>query len=152
MTDCFILVSKFFLISVFILTFSQGRKIESLNSSRLKELCPIDGELCWQKAIEGDCFGNSLKTQVLKRKCQCSCNSALHIRIQNCCQTVGEQEMKFCLPLCGYNTTIKEVVYFFNFYKDSSKFFLSICFSIKLFFYTIDIHFFAFNSTFSKFF
>ncbi|KAH7700739.1 hypothetical protein AAVH_32138, partial [Aphelenchoides avenae] len=70
--------------------------------------CAEDREFCWAKAAQGECFGSSLKAQVLNKNCPCSCPAALHSRIQRCCKTVGRAEMKFCLPLCGYNTTVEE--------------------------------------------
>ncbi|CAD5216383.1 unnamed protein product [Bursaphelenchus xylophilus] len=81
----------------------------SLSPDYLKGTCPNDKEICYSKASQGECFGNSLKAQVLNKNCPCSCNEALHSRIQKCCRTVGPPEMKFCLPLCGYNTTVEEL-------------------------------------------
>lgn len=75
----------------------------------IQAACPEDRDFCWDKAAQGECFGSSLKAQVLNKNCPCSCPTALHSRIQRCCKTVGRPEMKFCLPLCGYNTTVEEV-------------------------------------------
>ena len=80
-----------------------------LDLDQLQELCWEEQSLCHEKALNGDCFGKSLKAQVLGQKCKCSCGAAHHRRIQNCCRTVGRPEMKFCLPLCQYNTTNAEV-------------------------------------------
>uniref|UniRef100_A0A183UK13 DB domain-containing protein n=1 Tax=Toxocara canis TaxID=6265 RepID=A0A183UK13_TOXCA len=65
--------------------------------------------LSLSRIFQGECYGNSLKAQALKKTCLCSCSAVHHERIQNCCKTVGRQGMGFCLPLCGYNTTIDEL-------------------------------------------
>ncbi|CAD5212209.1 unnamed protein product [Bursaphelenchus okinawaensis] len=80
-----------------------------LTADNLRATCPNDKEICYSKAAQGECYGNSLKAQVLNKNCPCSCSEVLHSRIQNCCKTVGQPEMKFCLPLCGYNTTVEEL-------------------------------------------
>lgn len=86
----------------------------SLTFEKVKDLCKNDENFCWERSLDGSCFGNSLKSQVIFKKCKCSCDAALHTRIQNCCLTVGRQEMKFCLPLCSYNTTATEVLVIFK--------------------------------------
>uniref|UniRef100_A0A0M3IM37 DB domain-containing protein n=1 Tax=Ascaris lumbricoides TaxID=6252 RepID=A0A0M3IM37_ASCLU len=80
-----------------------------LTASELLEICPDERPYCIKKAEQGECYGNSLKAQALKKTCQCSCGAMHHERIQTCCKTLGKQEMSFCLPLCGYNTTIEEL-------------------------------------------
>ncbi|VDN52727.1 unnamed protein product [Dracunculus medinensis] len=64
-------------------------------------------DLRWNNT--GSCYGNSLKAQALKKSCDCSCKIVHHTRIQTCCRRVGQKEMAFCLPLCGYNTTVQEL-------------------------------------------
>uniref|UniRef100_A0A915CYV8 Domain of unknown function DB domain-containing protein n=1 Tax=Ditylenchus dipsaci TaxID=166011 RepID=A0A915CYV8_9BILA len=98
-----------FSIAVLFLHCCKSSPPKPLTLEQLEGLCSDDKDLCWDKALEGECFGNSLKAQVLMRKCKCSCDAALHTRIQNCCRVVGRPEMKFCLPLCGYNTTVNEL-------------------------------------------
>uniref|UniRef100_A0A914CIS2 Domain of unknown function DB domain-containing protein n=1 Tax=Acrobeloides nanus TaxID=290746 RepID=A0A914CIS2_9BILA len=56
-----------------------------LSEHELQSLCPKDRGFCPKKASQ----------------------AALHNRIQSCCKKVGKVEMKFCLPLCGYNTTLE---------------------------------------------
>lgn len=101
--------SVIFLLNISFILFTLISGNTALTFGRVKELCKNDGDLCWQRSLDGSCFGNSLKSQVLMKKCKCSCDSALYTRIQNCCSTVGKQEMRFCLPLCGYNTTTAKV-------------------------------------------
>ncbi|GMS84832.1 hypothetical protein PENTCL1PPCAC_7007, partial [Pristionchus entomophagus] len=79
--------------------------IDSLDESKIRDLCPNEKNLCARKAAKGDCFGSSLKASVLQKQCRCSCDAVHHDRIQTCCKTVGEKEMLFCLPLCSYNTS-----------------------------------------------
>uniref|UniRef100_A0A8R1YL40 Domain of unknown function DB domain-containing protein n=1 Tax=Pristionchus pacificus TaxID=54126 RepID=A0A8R1YL40_PRIPA len=79
--------------------------IDSLDESKIRDLCPTDKSLCANKAAKGDCFGSSLKATVLQKQCACSCDAVHHDRIQTCCRTVGEKEMLFCMPLCSYNTS-----------------------------------------------
>ncbi|KAK6050055.1 hypothetical protein COOONC_12440 [Cooperia oncophora] len=81
----------------------------SMTLRELKTICPNEKPICTGKALKGDCFGSSLRASVLQKECKCSCDAVHHDRIQKCCKTVGEQEMKFCLPLCRYNTTNEEV-------------------------------------------
>ncbi|KAK5975476.1 DB module [Trichostrongylus colubriformis] len=83
--------------------------LSSMTLQELKAACPNDRQICIGKAMKGDCFGSSLKATVLKKECKCSCDAVHHDRIQKCCKTVGEQEMKFCLPLCRYNTSNEEL-------------------------------------------
>ncbi|CAI4232944.1 unnamed protein product [Auanema sp. JU1783] len=80
-----------------------------LSISQLQEKCPDDKPFCAAKVASGACFGNSLKAGVLQKQCQCSCDAIHFERIQKCCLTVGVQEMKFCMPLCRYNTTSEEL-------------------------------------------
>ncbi|XGW09779.1 hypothetical protein V3C99_011779 [Haemonchus contortus] len=81
----------------------------SLTLRELKALCPDEKQICSAKAVKGDCFGSSLRATVLQKECKCSCDAVHHDRIQKCCRAVGEQEMKFCLPLCRYNTSNEEL-------------------------------------------
>lgn len=83
--------------------------VANLSADHLRSVCAADKGFCYEKAVNGECFGSSIKAQVLNRNCPCSCSEALHNRIQGCCKTVGQPEMKFCLPLCGYNTTVEDV-------------------------------------------
>ncbi|KAI6212816.1 DB domain-containing protein [Aphelenchoides besseyi] len=76
---------------------------------QLRQQCPADKTLCYEKALQGGCFGSSLKAQVLQKTCPCVCPAVLHNRIQGCCKKVGNPEHKFCFPLCGYNTTIDDL-------------------------------------------
>ncbi|VDL78366.1 unnamed protein product [Nippostrongylus brasiliensis] len=75
----------------------------------LKAHCPHEKDVCFGKALKGDCFGASLRATVLQKECKCSCDEVHYNRIQKCCRAVGEQEMKFCLPLCRYNTSSEEL-------------------------------------------
>ncbi|PAV76946.1 hypothetical protein WR25_18749 [Diploscapter pachys] len=50
-----------------------------LTIEELQANCPDDKELCMNKAR------------------------------QNCCHTIGDHDMKFCLPICRYNTTTEEL-------------------------------------------
>lgn len=81
----------------------------ALTISELKRRCASERDVCHGKAIKGDCFGASLRATVLQKECKCSCDVVHHERIQKCCLTVGEQGMRFCLPLCRYNTTTEEL-------------------------------------------
>lgn len=80
-----------------------------LSPEELQELCPNERTVCVEKALLGECFGTSIKAGVLMKQCKCSCESAHHRRIQNCCLTVGNHDMRYCMPLCGYNTTVKQL-------------------------------------------
>ncbi|KAL3103361.1 hypothetical protein niasHS_002547 [Heterodera schachtii] len=80
-----------------------------LTFDELADLCPDEKEFCYETALLGNCFGKSVKAKLLAKQCKCSCESAQHRRIQNCCRTVGDHDMNFCLPLCGYNTTVNEL-------------------------------------------
>uniref|UniRef100_A0A914S4V3 Domain of unknown function DB domain-containing protein n=1 Tax=Parascaris equorum TaxID=6256 RepID=A0A914S4V3_PAREQ len=80
-----------------------------LTANELQEICPNEKPYCIKKAEQGECYGKSLKAQTLKKICRCSCDAMHHQRIQTCCKIIGKQEMNFCLPLCGYNTTIEEL-------------------------------------------
>ncbi|KJH50556.1 DB module [Dictyocaulus viviparus] len=84
--------------------------VKSLTIDNIKASCPDDKAICAEKAANGQCFGTSLKSTVLRKKCKCSCDTVFYDRIQNCCRTIGEDDMDFCLPLCRYNTTTKELV------------------------------------------
>ncbi|CAJ0606015.1 unnamed protein product [Cylicocyclus nassatus] len=77
--------------------------------SELRTLCPKEKEVCAGKVAKGDCFGSSLRAGVLQKECKCSCDAVHHARIQKCCRTVGDHDMKFCLPLCRYNTSSEEL-------------------------------------------
>ncbi|KAL6736558.1 hypothetical protein Aduo_006896 [Ancylostoma duodenale] len=93
-----------------ILLFSVLNVVTStLSVVELKAICPEERAVCAPKAARGDCFGASLKAGVLQKECKCSCDAVHHDRIQKCCLTVGESEMKFCMPLCRYNTTSEEL-------------------------------------------
>ncbi|KAK6025229.1 hypothetical protein OSTOST_08878 [Ostertagia ostertagi] len=83
----------------------------SISLRELKAICPGERQICTGKALKGDCFGSSLRATVLQKECKCSCDAVHHDRIQKCCSAVGEQEMKFCLPLCRYNTSNEEVFF-----------------------------------------
>uniref|UniRef100_A0A1I8EFH4 DB domain-containing protein n=1 Tax=Wuchereria bancrofti TaxID=6293 RepID=A0A1I8EFH4_WUCBA len=75
----------------------------------MAKLCPKEKAFCLTKALQGQCYGNSIKAETLKRTCPCACDVAHFDRIQSCCKTVGRREMEFCLPLCRYNTTLDEL-------------------------------------------
>uniref|UniRef100_A0AC34PVZ5 Uncharacterized protein n=1 Tax=Panagrolaimus sp. JU765 TaxID=591449 RepID=A0AC34PVZ5_9BILA len=87
----------------------RGTELTDFTVEQLRQLCPNEHKFCAEKIVEGKCFGNSKKAQELKRKCPCSCNNVHHKRIQNCCKTIGKEEMEFCLPLCAYNNTLSEL-------------------------------------------
>jgi hypothetical protein len=82
---------------------------EHLTEAAVKAACPKEEDYCASKALQGTCIGTTLTAKVLHRTCQCSCDFVLSDRIQTCCDTVGLKAMRFCLPLCRYNTTIDEV-------------------------------------------
>uniref|UniRef100_A0A183C8Q2 DB domain-containing protein n=1 Tax=Globodera pallida TaxID=36090 RepID=A0A183C8Q2_GLOPA len=54
-----------------------------LTPEELVDLCPDEKEFCYTTALLGNCFGKSVK--------------------------VGDRDMNFCLPLCGYNTSVNEL-------------------------------------------
>uniref|UniRef100_A0A914X3S1 Domain of unknown function DB domain-containing protein n=1 Tax=Plectus sambesii TaxID=2011161 RepID=A0A914X3S1_9BILA len=82
---------------------------ERLTEADVKAACPKEEGYCASKALQGTCIGSTVTSKVLHRTCQCSCDFVLSDRIQTCCNTVGLQAMRFCLPLCRYNTTIDEL-------------------------------------------
>ncbi|VDK18530.1 unnamed protein product [Anisakis simplex] len=101
-SNCLIFIS-------FVLIWYADLLYGKLSVSDLKALCAHEKPYCIQKAVNGECYGSSLKSQTLKKTCRCSCDAMHHERIQTCCRTVGRRGMGFCLPLCGYNTTADEV-------------------------------------------
>uniref|UniRef100_A0A1I8BNC2 DB domain-containing protein n=1 Tax=Meloidogyne hapla TaxID=6305 RepID=A0A1I8BNC2_MELHA len=80
-----------------------------LTTEELKFLCPDERDFCHEHSKQGFCYGKSIKAKLLAKQCKCSCANAHHRRIQNCCRTVGDHDMRFCLPLCGYNTTASDL-------------------------------------------
>ncbi|KAI6217753.1 DB domain-containing protein [Aphelenchoides fujianensis] len=91
------------------LLLSSSSLAADLTAEELRAACPADKEFCFEKAVQGECFGSSLKAQVLQKNCPCTCPRMNHQRIQNCCKAVGNPDQKFCFPLCGYNTTAEEL-------------------------------------------
>nr|CAD2166028.1 unnamed protein product [Meloidogyne enterolobii] len=80
-----------------------------LTTEELRFLCPEERDFCHEHSKQGFCYGKSIKAKLLAKQCKCSCANAHHRRIQNCCRTVGDHDMRFCLPLCGYNTTANDL-------------------------------------------
>uniref|UniRef100_A0A914L934 Domain of unknown function DB domain-containing protein n=1 Tax=Meloidogyne incognita TaxID=6306 RepID=A0A914L934_MELIC len=80
-----------------------------LTTEELRFLCPEERDFCHEHSKQGFCYGKSIKAKLLSKQCKCSCANAHHRRIQNCCRTVGDHDMRFCLPLCGYNTTANDL-------------------------------------------
>ncbi|MCP9261809.1 DB module [Dirofilaria immitis] len=75
----------------------------------MAELCPKEKAFCLTKSLQGQCYGNSVKAETLKRTCPCACDAVHFDRIQSCCKAVGRREMEFCLRLCRYNTSLDEL-------------------------------------------
>ena len=97
------------LVDALVLATSVGiAEVRALSADALRAACPSERASCHERVARGECYGKTLRAQTLARSCACSCNRALHARIQNCCKTVGDTESKHCMPLCRYNTTVEE--------------------------------------------
>ncbi|KAF7631124.1 hypothetical protein Mgra_00008655 [Meloidogyne graminicola] len=83
--------------------------VSPLTTEELRNLCPSEKDFCHEHSKQGFCYGKSIKAKLLAKQCKCSCANVHHRRIQNCCRTVGDHDMRFCLPLCGYNTTANDL-------------------------------------------
>lgn len=78
------------------------RDLRQLSVDELNEMCNDERRVCAERAVRGECYGASIRARALQRSCSCACGHVLHERIQTCCKTVGDSEMKHCLPLCRF--------------------------------------------------
>lgn len=107
------MLQQFFCYSIIFFCYSitLGRELLSYTETQFEitKLCPEEKAYCLTKAVQGQCYGKSVKAETLKRTCSCACDAIHFKRIQSCCKALGRRGMAFCLPLCKYNTTMEEL-------------------------------------------